>query len=98
MRKVNNLFRSYITDRSQYVTINDTNSLIGSVNYGIPQGSNLVPLSFSIYVNNIFNNFVSPPVLYADDTCLNIQSQNFEELEKLMNEEVETARQWMIAN
>jgi len=41
----------------------------------VPQGSNLGPILFSVYFNDMFNNFDTPPVLYTDDTCLNISAQ-----------------------
>jgi len=84
---VNNLFRFYLIDRSQYITINDTNLSTSSVNYGIPQGSNLGPLLFSIYVNHSFNNFVSPPVIVRRWYL------KFRRIRK-----TQTAWQWMIVN
>ncbi len=40
---------SYITDRKQYVNIDDTDSEILSLRTGVPQGSILGPLFFIIY-------------------------------------------------
>ena len=38
------------------------------------------------------------PVLYADDTCLIISAETLATLQKSLNQEVEKARQWMVAN
>jgi len=46
----------------------------------------------------MFNNFDTPPVLYANDTCLNISAQNEEELQTLLNRDVNKAYHWMTAN
>ena len=72
---VYNLLKSYLTERKQFVYINGSYSTTKAIQYGVPQGSNLGPILFSIYVNDIFNIFDFTPVLYADDTCLYVKLQ-----------------------
>ena len=55
------LFTSYLTERKQYVSINGSYSSVKIVKSGVPKGSNLGPKLFSMYVNDIFNNFKSTP-------------------------------------
>ena len=62
------------------------------------QRSNFGLKLFSIYVNDIFNHFKSTPVLFADDACLNRKAHKPDLLETLMSQEMEMARQWMLAN
>ena len=47
---------------------------------------------------SVFNRFKSTPVLYVDDTCLNVIAHKPDLLETLMNQEMEIAQQWMLVN
>ena len=66
-------FRSYLTDRSQQIIIGSDRSRPMDVHYGVPQGSCLGPLLFSIYTSQIFD-IVSDHLpnlhCFADDTQL----------------------------
>ena len=46
---------SYLTDRQQFVQVNDTQSQFMDVQFGIPQGSILGPVLFNLYVNDMRN-------------------------------------------
>ena len=58
----------YMSDRSQYVQIDSNESRHEKINFGVPQGSILGPILFSIYVSHMKNEFDSPCIQYADDT------------------------------
>ena len=66
------LLKSYLSNQKQYVQIDGVMSSMQYIQTGIPQGSIVGPLLFSIYINDIvkctekFN-----CILYADDTTLN---------------------------
>ena len=67
----NNLFRSYLTDRTQFVEFKDIKSDILTLSTGVPQGSILGPLLFIIYMNDISKvSDLFQFIIYADDTTL----------------------------
>ena len=75
------LIKSYLTNRSQKVVINNIFSSELPITIGVPQGSILGPLLFLIYINDI-NQAVSTAKLglYADDTTAIIGAKEKNEL------------------
>ena len=61
---------SYLSNRSQVVNINSTQSDFMNINIGIPQGTILGPLLFIIHVNSLPDIMPCKCVMYADDTTI----------------------------
>ena len=65
------LMQSYLTNRKQYVEINNTQSTKNEITVGVPQGSILGPLLFIIYINDIIHSSTAFRfIIFADDTTL----------------------------
>jgi len=81
-----NWFISYLKDRKHRISINNNYSEWLNVVSGVPQGSILGPILFSIYTRKIPSIFKYVQCfMYADDTQL-IKSYNVEDAEKSMIE------------
>lgn len=92
-------FKSYLTDRQQFVSNKGIQSTNKSVSCGVPQGSNLGPLLFLIYINDLPNVLKhSASVLFADDTTLYVTSQDNDSLREKMNEDLQLISNWFQAN
>jgi hypothetical protein len=67
------LFKSYLYNRTQSVLCNGVHSESAKMNFGVPQGSVLGPLLFTLYTTPLGSLLSDSPVnyhLYADDTQL----------------------------
>ncbi|MBY0580760.1 MAG: hypothetical protein K2P53_03665 [Rickettsiales bacterium] len=96
---VNDWFRSYLTDRKQFVSINGYNSTNKSVVCGVPQGSVLGPLLFLIYINDINNSIRFSSIhLFADDTNLLHINNSYTSLCKNINSDLKGIVHWLNAN
>ena len=67
----NDCFRSCLSDRTQFVSVNGFNSDYKTVKYGVPQGSVLRPFLFLSFINDLNIAIkISETFHFADDTCL----------------------------
>ena len=78
----NTWFKSYLSNRQQYVSIKGKASSKQSLQYSVPQGSILGPLLFVIYINDMPNiTNIAKFVLYADDANIIITGDTIAEIE-----------------
>ena len=49
----NDWFKSYLSNRSQHVSINGYDFGLAAINWGVPLGSVLSPLLFLVYINDL---------------------------------------------
>lgn len=90
---------SYLTERKCTVYFNGSYSEQRAVSCGVPQGSSLGPLLFSIFINDF------PLILdhatvagYADDLTIYTSAYTTDELTKILNKELELTEKWMLCN
>ena len=95
----NSWFSSYLSNRSQFVSILGFDSETKFLKHGVPQGSVLGPLLFLIFINDL-NKCIKYSKVYhfADDTNLLNISDNPKQIQKQMNIDLKLLYKWLLAN
>ena len=95
----NDWFKSYLSNRNQYASINGFDSGLAAINCGVPQGSVLGPLLFLLYINDLNHTIKFCKVHhFADDTNLLYMSNSIKKLNKLVNADLKHLVHWLNAN
>ena len=82
----NDWFKSHLSDRKEFVSIDSYNSGLMPVDCGVPEGSVLGPLLSLIYINDLHKEIQYHKVHhFADDTNLFHTSKSVKSLNKLVN-------------
>ena len=93
------LIKSYLTNRTQKVSVNGVTSSELPLTIGVPQGSILGPLLFIIYMNDITNAITSAELgLYADDTTAIIGASDREEVISKSEQTLNELGNWFSCN
>ena len=86
---VHHWFRSYLTDRSQYVIYDRERSDTKHIKCGVPHGSILGPILFVIYFNYIMNvSNIVYTIIYEDDTGAVLNGNDLSDWIKLLYTEL----------
>lgn len=79
------LIKSYLSDRKCYVHVNGVLSAPYSSSSGVPQGSNLGPLLFNVFINDLPEHLSCYSLMYADDVKLFIPTRTIHDCILLQN-------------
>ena len=97
-------YRNYLSERSMTVkcatsSIQTVYSDTFAVDYGVPQGSCLEPLLFSIFTNDISKHLIHTKcILFADDTTIYMSHKNENFLNWCIEEDLKVINDWFKAN
>lgn len=92
------LIKSYLEDRKQAVHIDNQQSYFLRVRNGVPQGSVLGPLLFSVYINDIVSIDRTVKFIYADDSSILMSGPNANDLIIKCNEILNKLSVWSTLN
>ena len=90
-------FKSYLKNRTQSTEANNILSNEIPITWGLPQGGNLSPILYLIYVNDIIHysdNRNGNLILFADDTSITFYHENIEQLYSIANNELSKLNKW----
>ena len=91
-------YKSYLTNRTFLVNVENDLSSPGDLTCGVPQGSILGPLIFLLYVNDMSNSVDCDLLLYADDSCLIFTGPDLKSIETNLNKNFNSLCDWFVEN
>ena len=94
------LIQSYISERQQYVQIDDKTSSTKLNNFGLPQGGILGPMLFNLYMVDIVDNISCNSLQYVDDTTLyqHCKLKNLQNCIEKLESNLQTVSDWALQN
>ena len=92
-------FKNYLSNRRQFIQINEENTELETITCGVSQGLILGPLLFLLYVNDLKNaSHLLDPIMLADDTNLFLTHKDISYSFEMANFQLEKINQWFISN
>ena len=88
------LITSFLTNRNQVVCIDRSKSIMQEIKYGVPQGSVLGPILFSIYVNDLPLHIPDLCELFCDDTTIHTSHHDLPSVFKSLQNCIDKLTKW----
>ena len=95
------LLSSYLSNRLQTVYMNSIFSSFGNVKSGVPQGSILGPILFSLFINDLplsLSNSNAIIDLFADDSTLHTSDSELSKIDSTLQESIDEIQFWCQMN
>ena len=89
---------SYLSNRHQCVWIDHVMSNFLPCEVGVPQGSNLGPLFFLLFVNDLPFVLDCDTEMYADDSSLSDTGESIGAISRSLTESCQAVTDWMLSN
>lgn len=88
----------YFTNRKFSISNGDYKSKYFSIKSGVPPGSQLGPLTYSLYINDIGSVIDLPYKFYADDAVIYCDCDSFDEGKRKIQDCVDKVNDWCLEN
>ena len=93
------VFASYLKNRLQFVKIEDKISNGHIVTTGVPQGTVIAPILFSIFINNLCQLKITGKLIsYADDTAVIFSGSNWDDVVSKVSKDMAKIKNWLDSN
>ena len=89
------LLSLFLENRKQCVSFDRNESSLLPIIYGVPQGSILGPILFSIYINDLPLCLKAQCEMFADDTTLHTSHSKIEEVTSSLQESINQLLEWV---
>lgn len=94
-----NWFKSYLFDREQRTKVNNVTSNSIKTEFGVPQGSILGAILFTLYINDMPNILKKCEItMYADDTLIFAEADTEQKCHENLNFDMENINTWLKMN
>ena len=92
-------FKSYLTNRTQWCSVNGCLSDFSTLKCGVPEGTILGPLLFLIFFDDLPNCLsFSVPRMYADDTHITFAGSDLHLIQSSLYHDLENLNKWLVSN
>ena len=92
------MIKNYLSDRKQFVQIDNTCSTTREITCGVPQGSILGPLLLLTYIDDMTSSDSMQFILFADDTNLCYSHLDINVLVRNIKTEISKIKSWCDVN
>lgn len=97
--KENKWFKNYLSNRQQYIEMDNCKSEKQNIDYGVPQGSSISGTSYIIYNNDMKElKLNGKPFIFADDFANVVKAKTYEKLEENINADLKTFADYLDEN
>ena len=93
--QIHQLLKSYLSSRTFVIKIKDTYSEVKDIKAGVPHGSVLGPIFYTLYTANIPTTTNSTLLTFTDDTPILVRHTNPETAVKLLQEHITKIEKWL---